>query len=251
MSEYSAIQWTQNTWNVITGCTKCSPGCAHCYAMPFAHRMAAMGQAKYAGATKKANGQIVWTGQMRLHEKALELPQRWKQRRRVFVNSMGDLFHENVRLPWIFMIFGAMQKAPWHTYQVLTKRSDRLLRMNLLLPWIPCIWMGVTVENKDFQFRIDHLRQTSASVKFLSLEPLLGPLPNLNLEGIHWVIAGGESGPCARPVNTEWLRDIRDQCIAAGVPFFFKQWGGRKKKAAGRTLDGRTWDEMPVARQLA
>lgn len=246
MSQNSAIEWTQTTWNPIVGCSKCSPGCAHCYALPMSHRLAAMGQEKYAGVSRRSNGTTTWTGHLHLDEKALGLPETWKQPRRIFVNSMSDLFHESVPAAWICRIFDAMQRASWHTYQILTKRSRRLAALDRSLPWIPGIWMGVSIECKDFLFRADHLRQTGALIKFLSLEPLLGPLPKLNLSGIDWVIVGGESGPGARFMKPEWVLEIRDQCVAAKVPFFFKQWGGRNKKLTGRLLDGRTWDEIPA-----
>lgn len=246
MATQTTIQWTQATLNAVTGCSEASPGCSNCYAKPMSRRLEAMGQEKYRGTTTKVNGKLAWSGKVKLDEAALKLPLRWKDSKLIFVNSMSDLFHPEVPTPFILRVFRAMQDAPWHCYQILTKRSERLLRLNELLPWMPSVWMGVTVENADYQFRINHLRQTSAVTKFLSLEPLLGPMPKLDLSGINWVIAGGESGPGARPMDPSWVRDIRDQSVAAGVPFFFKQWGGRNKKVAGRMLDGRTWDEMPV-----
>ncbi len=245
MAHNSAIHWTDATWNPITGCSFISPGCANCYAMKMAHRLAAMKQLKYKGLTRN-NGRVNWTGQINFDEDVLEQPQIWKTPRYIFVNSMGDLFHENIPDSFILRVFDAMQRAPWHRYQVLTKRSERLLKISAYLPWPPYIWQGVTVENADYVQRIDHLRQTGAAVKFLSLEPLLGPIPNLNLKDIHWVIVGGESGPGARPMKLEWVTEIRDQCLAAKVKFFFKQWGGRNKKKNGRLLGGRTWDEMPA-----
>lgn len=181
-----------------------------------------------------------------LHEKALELPLRWKKPQTIFVNSMSDLFHKDVPEEFILRVFAVMAKADWHQFQVLTKRSDRLLSLSPKLPWKPHIWMGVSVESLKYVHRIDHLRDTRAVVKFLSLEPLLGPLPRLNLRKIDWVIVGGESGPRARSMDPEWVRDIRDQCVRKCVPFFFKQWGGVRKKKAGRELEGRTWDQMPA-----
>lgn len=234
MSSGSHIEWTDATWNPVSGCTKISPGCKNCYAARMAKRLQAMGQPNYANGFKTT-----------LHEHALNIPLRWRQSRYVFVNSMSDLFHADVPLSYIQQVFRIMHEANWHQYQVLTKRSERLLQSDQYLDWSPNIWMGVSVENSKYKFRIDDLRRTEARVKFLSLEPLLGPLPNMNLTGIDWVIVGGESGPGARPINPDWVREIRDQCAKASIPFFFKQWGGPFKSRTGRTLDGRTWDEMP------
>jgi len=234
MSARSSIEWTESTWNPITGCTKISPGCKHCYAERMALRLQAMGQPNYANGFK-----------LTMHEHMLEVPLSWKKPQMIFVNSMSDLFHKDVPLEFIQKVFDAMRRSSWHTFQVLTKRSARLFELNSEIDWPANVWMGVSVENQDYTFRIDHLRQTDAQVRFLSLEPLLGPLPHLDLRGIHWVIAGGESGPRARPIQKQWVTDIRDQCLAAGVPFFFKQWGGFNRKRAGRLLEGRTWDGMP------
>jgi len=231
----SAIEWTESTWNPVTGCSKISPGCAHCYAERMAKRLQAMGQPNYARGF-----------QVTLHEHALRLPLAWHKSQVVFVNSMSDLFHEDVPSDFIFRTFEIMRQARWHVFQILTKRSERLCELSPSLPWAPNIWMGVTVENQEYAFRIEHLRGIGASTRFLSLEPLLGPLPGLDLQGIDWVIVGGESGPGARPMQREWVIDIRDQCQRADVPFFFKQWGGTFKKRAGRTLEGREWDEMPA-----
>lgn len=234
MATNSHIEWTEATWNPVTGCDKISPGCAHCYAERMAKRLKAMGQRNYSrGFT------------LTLQEQMLELPLRWKKSKRIFVNSMSDMFHKDVPLEFIQRAFDVMRRAHWHQFQVLTKRSERLLQLNHDLEWPPNVWMGVSVENARFQHRIDHLRATAARVKFLSLEPLLGPLPNLGLSGIDWVIVGGESGPRARPVDVAWVSDIRDQCQDAKVAFFFKQWGGVFKKRTGRELEGRTWDQMP------
>ncbi len=230
----SSIEWTEATWNPVTGCTKISPGCKHCYAERMAKRLQAMGQPNYA------NGFRLTT-----HEHALDAPLSWRRPQRVFVNSMSDLFHDDVPLAFLRRVFDVMQRAKHHQFQILTKRAARLERLSRQLPWSPNVWMGVSVESAEYAFRIDHLRATDAAVKFLSLEPLLGPLPALDLHGIDWVIVGGESGPGARPMATEWVRDIRDQCVAAGVAFFFKQWGGVWKKRTGRSLDGQTWDGMP------
>jgi protein gp37 len=234
MAINSSIEWTESTWNPLTGCTKVSPGCKHCYAERMAKRLEAMGQPNYANGFK-----------LTLHEHVLELPLHWKKPRIIFVNSMSDLFHKQVPLTFIQCTFDVMRRAHWHQFQILTKRSDRLLELDPLLGWEPNIWMGVSVENQDYTFRLDHLRQTRAMTKFLSLEPLLGPLPGLNLDSIDWVIVGGETGPGARPTEPAWVVDIRNQCQQAKVPFFFKHWGGVNKKKTGRELEGRTWDEIP------
>jgi protein gp37 len=232
----SRIEWTDATWNPVTGCTKVSAGCAHCYAERMAHRLQAMGSTNYARGFD-----------VTLHPHMLELPLGWRRPRRVFVNSMSDLFHAGVPDDYIPRVFDVMQRARQHRFQVLTKRADRLRELAPTLTWSDNVWMGVTVESDRHIDRIDLLRATPAAVKFLSLEPLLGPLPDLDLSGIDWVIVGGESGPGARPIKQEWVTGLRDQCLAADVPFFFKQWGGTRKKAAGRQLEGRTWSEMPVA----
>ena len=236
MGQKSTIEWTGSTWNPVSGCVKISPGCLNCYAERMARRLQAMGQPNYAAGFKLA-----------MHEHALDLPLTWKKPRTIFVNSMSDLFLKGIPKEFILKVFNVMSKAHWHTFQVLTKRSERLLRLSGELPWASNIWMGVTVENKAYVHRIDHLRKSGAHFKFLSIEPLLGPIPLLNLEGIDWVIVGGESGPAARPMAPEWVIDIRDQCRQTGVPFFFKQWGGTRKKKTGRLLEGRTWDEIPAA----
>jgi protein gp37 len=235
MSTRSSIEWTESTWNPLTGCTKISPGCKHCYAERMARRLQAMGQPNYADGFR-----------LTLHPHALEAPLGWKKPQMIFVNSMSDLFHRDVPDEFILRVFEIMQRACWHTFQVLTKRPDRLLALSLQLPWSPNVWMGVSVESCDYQHRVDDLRHAGARMKFLSLEPLLGPLHALDLTGINWVIVGGESGPGARPLQEQWVLDIRDQCQANRVPFFFKQWGGVWKKRAGRLLEGRTWDEMPL-----
>ena len=239
MATNSSIEWTESTWNPLTGCTKISPGCKHCYAERMALRLQAMGQPHYADGFK-----------LTLHEDSLELPLRWKKPQTIFVNSMSDLFHKDVPVKFIQKMFDVMRRAHWHRFQILTKRSDRLLELNPQINWPVNVWMGVSVENDDYTFRIEHLRATGAETKFLSLEPLLGPLPKLDLREMDWVIVGGESGPGARPMDTFWATDIRDQCSRASVPFFFKQWGGVQKKKTGRMLEGRTWDEMPAAQPL-
>jgi protein gp37 len=230
----SGIEWTEATWNPLTGCTKVSPGCKHCYAERLSRRLLAMGNPKYANGFR-----------LTLHEDALDLPLRWRKPRAIFVNSMSDLFHEDVPAEFVHRVFTVMGMAHWHRFQVLTKRPERLLELDPGLAWQPNIWMGVSVENERYVPRVDLLRQTRAHVKFLSIEPLLGPLPSLDLTGIDWAIVGGESGPGARPMQEDWVRDIRDRCVAAGVPFFFKQWGGVQKHRTGRVLDERTWNQMP------
>jgi protein gp37 len=235
MAQASAIEWTDATWNPVTGCTKVSPGCKNCYAARMARRLQAMGQPRYAAGFA-----------VTLQRDLLFQPLRWRSPRRIFVNSMSDLLHDAVPLGFIQEVFAAMGRAHWHVFQVLTKRSPRLREIAPRLDWPPNVWMGVSVESEAYLPRIRDLSATPAAVRFLSLEPLLGPLPELPLRGIDWVIVGGESGPGARPMNPDWVRDIRDRCREAGAPFFFKQWGGTRKAAAGRLLDGRTWDEMPA-----
>ena len=246
MANNSSIEWTEATWNPVSGCDVISPGCTNCYAMRFASRLSSMGQKKYQGITRKSGGRSKWNGRIRLDDKTVDLPRSWNKGRLVFVNSMSDLFHEKVPLAFIQSIFKTMNETPQHTYQVLTKRAERLEELSSQLNWTPNIWMGVSVENSDYAWRIDHLRRSHAAVKFLSLEPLLGPLDDLKLDYIDWAIAGGESGPGARSMEEEWVRSIRDQCSDSGVAFHFKQWGGTNKKRTGRELDGRTWDEWPA-----
>jgi protein gp37 len=231
----SGIEWTEFTWNPSTGCTKISQGCKNCYAERMTKRCEAMGQSKYINGFK-----------LTLHEDTLKVPYKWKKPRMVFVNSMSDLFHEDMPLEFIKKVFKVMNDNEQHIFQVLTKRADVLLKYNSELEWTPNIWMGVSVENEDELWRIDCLKKTGAKIKFLSLEPLLGPLPNLDLTGIDWVIVGGESGPKARPMEAEWVNEIREKCKSENVKFFFKQWGGKNKKKAGRMLNGRTYDEMPL-----
>lgn len=235
MARDSTIEWTEATWNPVTGCTKVSPGCKHCYAERMALRLQAMAQRNYS------NG-----FDLTLQPQALELPLSWKKPQTIFVNSMSDLFHADVPVDYVCRVFEVMQRATWHRFQVLTKRSERLVELDRVLVWAPNIWMGVSVESSAYRSRIDDLRGTGAAIKFLSLEPLLGPLERLDLRGIDWVIVGGESGPGARTMDPRWVLDLRDQCREASVPFFFKQWGGTNKKKAGRELEGRLWSEMPV-----
>ncbi|NUN07510.1 MAG: phage Gp37/Gp68 family protein [Bdellovibrio sp.] len=231
---HSSIEWTEMTWNPTTGCNKISAGCKFCYAEIMSRRLKAMGIEKYRDGFE-----------LRLHEEALLVPYTWKKPKLVFVNSMSDLFHKEVPLSFIKKVFKVMNDNSQHTFQVLTKRSDLLLKYDKYLDWTPNIWMGVSVENEKVAHRIDDLRKTHAQTKFLSLEPLIGPLPNLNLKKIDWVIVGGESGHRPRPMKADWVLDIQEQCRRADVAFFFKQWGGRNKKANGRILNGQTFDEMP------
>ncbi len=235
MAAGSAIEWTEATWNPLTGCTKVSQGCKHCYAERMAKRLQGMGNPSYANGFR-----------LTLHERLLELPLTWKRPRTIFVNSMSDLFHEEVPLEIIQRVFATMCAAPQHRFQVLTKRPERAAELSPLLPWPEHVWLGTSVEMQRYVGRIDALRQADAAVRFLSLEPLLGPLVGLDLHGVSWAIVGGESGPGARPMDPLWVTSIRDQCQAANVAFFFKQWGGVNKKRSGRLLEGRTWDEMPA-----
>jgi protein gp37 len=236
MATKSSIEWTESTWNPSTGCDALSPGCENCYAERLTRRLKAMGQKKYANGFR-----------LTLHPDTLDLPLRWKKPQRIFVNSMSDLFHHEVPLEYIQRVFATMRAASWHQFQVLTKRSGRLLAFSDKIDWPSNVWMGVSVESTEYAARINHLRKTGARTKFLSLEPLLGPLEGLNLNGIDWVIVGGESGPGARPMAPEWVTSIRSQCREASVAFFFKQWGGVQKKRTGRVLEGRTYDDMPQA----
>lgn len=252
MADGSAIEWTEATWNPTTGCDRVSLGCEHCYALILAKRLKAMGAAKY-----QADGDPRTSGPgfaVTVHPDALELPYHWRSPRVVFVNSMSDLFHAKVPVGFIRDVFAVMAETPQHTYQVLTKRSRRLRRLAESLDWSANVWMGVSVEHLAQLVRVDDLRATPAAVKFVSAEPLLGPLftpaSSLDLTGVDWVITGGESGSGARPCDPEWVRDVRDACTAANVAFFHKQWGGRTSKAGGRDLDGRFWNDMPVASPL-
>ena len=237
MSDRSAIEWTEATWNPVTGCTEVSTGCDNCYARTFAERFRGVPNHPYEQGFD-----------LRLWPERLDQPSRWKKPRSIFVNSMSDLFHEDVPLGYIADVFDAMAAAKQHTYQVLTKRPGRMASVLKRLQPEPLrhVWLGTSIENDKYVWRADKLRDTPASVRFLSLEPLLGPLPSLNLDNLDWVIVGGESGHGARPLEATWVRDLRDRCGEAGVAFFFKQWGGRTPKAGGRELDGRTWDQYPV-----
>ena len=234
MGSISKIEWTESTWNPVTGCTKITEGCTNCYAYAMAKRLKAMGNPRYK------NG-----FEVTIHEDLLELPLLWKKPRTIFVNSMSDLFHEKVPNEFILKVFKVMNKTPWHRYQILTKRSSRLLEISPFVKWSPNIWQGVTVENNLAMDRIQDLKKIPSNVRFLSLEPLIGPVTGIDISDMHWVIVGGESGPRARPMKVDWVREIRDLCIQKNIPFFFKQWGGVQKQRNGRILDCKTWDEYP------
>lgn len=249
MGDRSAIEWTEATWNPTTGCDQVSPGCDNCYALTLSRRLKAMGAAKY-----QADGDPRTSGPgfgLTVHPSALDVPRQWKAPRMVFVNSMSDLFHAKVPISFVRDVFQVIAETPQHTYQLLTKRALRLRRVADDLEWPANLWMGVSVESEAHVNRIDDLRRVPAAVRFLSCEPLLGPLPGIDLEGIGWVIAGGESGANHRLLEREWVEPLRDACLAADVPFFFKQWGGRSPKAGGRELDGAKWDQMPPRRRVA
>ena len=240
MADNSRIEWTEATWNPVTGCSKVSPGCAHCYAETFAERWRGLPGHPYQQGFD-----------LRLWPERLEVPLRWRRPRTIFVNSMSDLFHEEIPTEYISAVFEVMQRADWHVFQILTKRAERLETLSDDLPWPPNVWMGVSIENRRFVRRADHLRRTRAQTKFISAEPLLGPLEGLDLSAIDWLIAGGESGPRHRPMRVEWARDLRDRCREENVAFFFKQWGGIRSKTGGRMLDGRTWDDLPATPAVA
>ncbi len=234
MASMSPIEWTNSTWNPVTGCTKISLGCRHCYAERMSVRLKAMGQARYRNGFR-----------VTLHPDVLELPLRWRKPQMVFVNSMSDLFHRDIPVEFIRRVFAVIEAAPQHTFQILTKRPARLAALSSHLSWPRNLWVGVTVEAQPYVSRTAYLREVPAAVRFVSFEPLLGPVRDVCLDGIHWAIVGGESGPGARPMQLEWARALRDRCVGAGVPFFFKQWGGARRAAAGRRLDGCIWDEYP------
>jgi len=230
----TSIEWTEMTWNPVTGCTKISAGCNNCYAERMAKRLHLMGQANYRNEFR-----------VTMHEHMLGVPFRWKKSQHIFVNSMSDLFHDAVPSEYIKMVFKTIENTPWHRYQILTKRSQRLCSLDSEIEWPSNAWIGVSVESDAYSYRIEHLQATHASLKFISFEPLLGPIQNLNLTGIDWVIVGGESGPGARPISKQWVINIRDKCEEQGVPFFFKQWGGTLKKKTGRLLEGKLWNGFP------
>jgi protein gp37 len=235
MSVNSTIEWTDATWNPVTGCTQVSPGCDHCYALRFAERFRGVPNHPY----EQGFDLKIWNDR-------LNTPLSWRKPKRIFVNSMSDLFHRDVPDAFIKQVFNVMNQADWHVFQVLTKRSGRLKKLGQKLKWAPHIWVGVSVESEKYLWRVNDLKEVPSYIRFISAEPLLGSLKELSLDKIHWVISGGESGPGARPCNPEWVREIRDNCLESGVAFFHKQWGGRTSKIGGRLLDGRTWDEMPT-----
>jgi protein gp37 len=244
----SSIEWTDATWNPVAGCTVISPGCTNCYAMRMAARLDAMGMPKYRSLTRRSGRRSVWTGRISLDQPALHTPLEWSKPRMVFVNSMSDLFHEGVPASFIERVWEVMSRAGHHTFQILTKRVDRMAALVPSLPLLPNVWLGTSVENTDYLWRLEALRRIDAAIRFASFEPLLGSVTNVELQGIDWAIVGGESGPGARRIRSEWVEEIRDACRRAGTAFFFKQWGGTNKKRAGRKFEGRTWDEFPVSR---
>ncbi len=241
----TSIEWTDATWNPVAGCTVVSPGCSNCYAMRMAARLEAMGTPKYQGLTRKSGGRAVWSGAVNCDEAALQVPERWKRPRRVFVNSMSDLFHPNVPDHFVEKVWGVMERCRHHTFQVLTKRPERLREFAYSLPLLPNVWLGTNVESVDYLCRLDDLRATPAAVRFVSFEPLLGSVADADLQGLHWAIVGGESGPSARPMEAIWVEEIKRLCRVFGVAFFFKQWGGVNKKQTGRRFKNTTFDEMP------
>ena len=242
----TSIEWTDATWNPVAGCTVLSPGCTNCYAMRMAARLEAIGMEKYHGLTRKSGRRAVWTGKVKLDHAALEVPTRWRRPRRIFVNSMSDLFHEAVPVSFVESVWSVMKRTPWHTYQILTKRPNRMAEVTAALPTLPNVWLGTSVESADYLDRIDALRPVRAIVRFISFEPLLGSVASADLRAIHWVIVGGESGPGARPMRKTWVDEIEAACREAGAAFFFKQWGGVRKKTTGRSYRNKTFDEMPI-----
>jgi protein gp37 len=249
MAGSSDIEWTEATWNPIAGCTIVSPGCTNCYAMRMAARLQAMGMAKYAGTTRKSGKRHVWTGRVNVDERALDAPLNWRKPQRIFVNSMSDLFQESVDAAFVERVWKVMEQAHWHSFQILTKRADRMLDL-LTRPafrQLSNVWLGTSVESEDHMERLDHLRRVPAHIRFVSFEPLLGPILNPDLAGIHWAIVGGESGPRARPMQAWWVEELHNACERQRITFFFKQWGGARKKQAGRLFKDRTWDDYPTA----
>jgi len=244
----TSIEWTDATWNPVAGCSIMSAGCTNCYAMRMAARLEAMGSEKYRGLTRRSGRRAVWTGRVRLDEKALNIPKSWSKPRRVFVNSMSDLFHEKVPTSFVKQIWDVMEQTPRHTYQILTKRPDRMAEASQSLELLPNVWLGTSVEGPDVLHRIDDLRKVPAAIRFISFEPLIGSVAGADLSGIHWAIVGGESGPRSRPMLEEWVDEIEMACQEFGAAFFFKQWGGKNKKRAGRIYRGRTWDRLPEVR---
>jgi len=243
----SDIEWTEATWNPIAGCAALSPGCTNCYAMRMAARLQAMGMAKYAGTTRKSGKRHIWTGRVNVDKAALDAPLAWKKPQRIFVNSMSDLFQEKVDAKFVQKVWHVMKEAHWHSFQVLTKRPERMLELlsNPAFPTLPNVWLGTSVESTDYLDRIDILRRVPARIRFVSFEPLLGPIISPDLGNIHWAIVGGESGPRARPMQAWWVEELHEACERQRVAFFFKQWGGKRKKQTGRTFKDRTWDDYP------
>jgi len=242
----TSIEWTDATWNPVAGCSIISPGCTNCYAMRMAARLESMGAEKYVGLTRKSGNRYVWTGRVSLDRHALDAPLRWRKPRMIFVNSMSDLFQDAVPQEFVRMVWDKMEMAKHHTFQVLTKRAERMADIARTLPLLPNVWLGVSVENNDHTFRLDYLRRTNAAVRFVSFEPLIGAVPSADLSDIHWAIVGGESGPKARPMKQAWVREIRSICRKHDTAFFFKQWGGTNKARTGRVFDGKVWDEFPA-----
>lgn len=242
----TSIEWTDATWNPVAGCMIVSPGCSNCYAMRMAARLDAMGSGKYRGLTRRSGGRAVWRGNVNCDESSLAIPGRWKKPRRVFVNSMSDLFHPDVPEPFVSKVWDVMDACKQHTFQILTKRPERMRELAAKLPLLPNVWLGTSVESADYLFRLDDMRATPAAVRFVSFEPLLGSVAGADLRGIHWVIVGGESGPRARPMEPGWVMEIENACRSFGAAFFFKQWGGVNKKRTGRQFKQATFDEMPV-----
>jgi protein gp37 len=243
----TTIEWTDSTWNPVAGCLIITPGCTNCYAMRMAARLEAMGVAKYEGLTRKSGNRYVWTGKVRLDEASLEIPVKWRKPRKIFVNSMSDLFHADVPAEFVARVWDVMERTPQHTYQILTKRPERMREVinSLGLPALEHVWLGTSVEDGAVLSRLDELRATPAVVRFVSFEPLIGSVRDADLGGIRWAIVGGESGPRARPMDEKWVDEIRLNCLTSGTAFFFKQWGGKNKKAAGRMLHGQEWNELP------
>ncbi len=243
----TSIEWTDATWNPVAGCAILSPGCTNCYAMRMAARLDAMGQAKYRGLTRRSGGRAVWKGHIRCDEGSLEIPTAWRKPRRVFVNSMSDLFHPDVPATFVARVWEVMEQCSRHTFQILTKRPDRMRQLAAEFPLLSNVWLGTSVESADYLFRLDALRDTPAAVRFVSFEPLLGSVAVANLHGLHWAIVGGESGPRARTMEQRWVEEIAESCRSFGVAFFFKQWGGPRPKSGGRELYGREWSQFPVS----
>ena len=247
----TSIEWTDTTWNPVAGCTIVSPGCSNCYAMRMAGRLEAMGSEKYAGVTRRSGARAVWTGKVKLDRSSLPAPLMWRKPRMVFVNSMSDLFHEKVSSAFVRQVWKVMAQAHWHTFQILTKRPERMAMLCEDLPLLRNVWLGTSVESVDFVSRLEELRRVKAAVRFVSFEPLIGSVGPADLTGIAWAIVGGESGPRARPMKRQWVSEIQLACRRYGTAFFFKQWGGKNKAKTGRELDGRTWDEFPPQHRVA